>query len=110
MNPYLEQEDAWHDFHERAIPVMAELLGAQVLPRYFVMIDQHVYIHELDENSRRFVGRADLAIVQHPRGADRSSATSLLEAPAIVWQPSVDVERHSYLEIRDRQNRQLITA
>jgi hypothetical protein len=27
MNPYLEQYDAWHDFHERFIPLAAELLG-----------------------------------------------------------------------------------
>jgi hypothetical protein len=109
MNPYLEQEDAWHDFHERAISLAAELLGAQVLPRYFVKIDEHVYIHELDEESRRFVGRADLAVVR-PGAGDRRTATGLLEAPAFVWQPAVDVERLSYLEIRDRHNRQLITA
>ena len=26
MNPYLEQEDVWHDFHERFIPLAATLL------------------------------------------------------------------------------------
>jgi len=109
MNPYLEQEDAWHDFHESFMPAVRELLNAQVLPRYFVKIDEHVYIHELDEESRRLVGRADLSVAKGPAG-ERSAATGLLEAPAFVWQPSVDVERLSYLEIRDRQNRQLITV
>src|SRR5437899_4191935 len=91
MNPYLEQEDAWHDFHERAITLAADVVGAQVLPRYFVKIDEHVYIHELGETARRFVGRADVAVAERPGGRDSSSATGLLEAPAFVWQPSVDV-------------------
>ena len=45
-----------------------------------------------------------------PSFGNQASATGLLEAPASVWQPPVDVERHSYLEIRDRENRQLITV
>ena len=39
MNPYLEQESVWHDFHESAVPLAANLLGGHVLPRYFVRID-----------------------------------------------------------------------
>jgi hypothetical protein len=110
MNPYLEQEDAWHDFHERAIPLAAELLGAQVLPRYFVKIDEHIYVHEVAEEARRFVGRADLAMVKGPMAGAEVSATGLLEAPAYVRQPPMDIERVSYLEIRDRHKRQLITV
>jgi hypothetical protein len=110
MNPYLEQEDIWHDFHESFMPEVRAILSTQVLPRYFVKIDEHVYIHELDEESRRFVGRADLSMARHPGAGDPSAATGLLEAPAFVWQPSVDVERLSYLEIRDRQTRQIVTV
>ena len=35
MNPYIERASVWHDFHERWIPHAAEVIGAQVLPRYF---------------------------------------------------------------------------
>ena len=42
MNPYLEQEDVWHDFHERFIPLAATLLGGQLRPRYIVKIDEHI--------------------------------------------------------------------
>src|SRR4051794_37770421 len=47
MNPYLEQEDVWHDFHERFLPTAAEVIGAQVQTGYIVKIDEHVYVHEL---------------------------------------------------------------
>lgn len=40
MNPYLEQEAAWHDFHKSFIPMAAETLGAQVRPRYFARIEE----------------------------------------------------------------------
>jgi hypothetical protein len=34
MNPYLEQDDAWHDFHEKFLPAIAERLVPQVRPNY----------------------------------------------------------------------------
>ncbi len=46
MDPYLEQEPIWHDFHERFLPVAAAQLSAQVLPRYIVLIDEHVYVND----------------------------------------------------------------
>jgi hypothetical protein len=110
MNPYLEQVYAWHDFHESFMPEVRGMLSPQVRPRYFVKIDEHVYVHQLDEESRGFLGRTDIAMAKGPSFGSQASATDLLEAPAFVWQPSVDVERHSYLEIRDRENLQLITV
>jgi hypothetical protein len=80
MDPYLEQEVLWHDFHEKFIPAAAAHLAAQVLPRYIVLIDENVYLHNVATESRSWVGR-----------------------------PDVDVERESFLEVRDRQNRELIT-
>jgi Protein of unknown function (DUF4058) len=33
MDPYLEQDVIWHDFHERFLPAAAAQISAQVLPR-----------------------------------------------------------------------------
>ncbi len=114
MNPYLEQEDVWQDFHERFIPLVATLLGGQLRPRYIVKIDEHIYVHELGEESRRWVGRADVSVgVGTPEAAHEpvpGAATGLLEAPARVRLPAVDRERMSYVEIRDRRDRELVTV
>ncbi|MGZ6053042.1 MAG: DUF4058 family protein [Isosphaeraceae bacterium] len=114
MNPYLEQEDVWHDFHERFIPLAATLLGGQLRPRYIVKIDEHIYVHDLAAESRRWVGRADVSL---GRGSPEAThepapgpATGLLEAPAQVRLPAVDRERLSYVEIRDRRDRELVTV
>jgi hypothetical protein len=49
MDPYLEQEILWHDFHERFLPAAAAQISAQVLPRYIVLIDEHVYLNDVEE-------------------------------------------------------------
>jgi hypothetical protein len=110
MDPYLEQPDVWHDFHERFIPQTAESIGGQIRPDYFVKIDEHVYIHELPGDQRHFLGRADMTVTPTSKTSHKASAVGILEPPWEIEFPSVDVERHSYLEIRDRRNRQLITV
>lgn len=110
MNPYLEQDYAWHDFQESYLPLVREMLSAQVLPRYFVKIDEHILVHELEENSQQLLGRADVGVAPGagPRGGYTGAA--VLEAPTHAWLPHVDTERLCYLEIRDRENRQLVTV
>ena len=114
MNPYLEQEDAWHDFHERFIPLMASSLVAQLRPRYIVKIDEHVFVHELAAETRRWIARTDVSLgdASQERTSEPplGSATGLLKAPARVRLPAVDHERLSYVEILDRRNRELVTV
>jgi hypothetical protein len=110
MNPFLEQESVWHDFHERFIPLVAELLAAQVDPNYIVKIDEHVYIHELPAEARRFVGRGDVAVAEFPASPEPRTGAALLAAPAQVLLPHVDLERISFVEIRSRDDWKLITV
>ncbi len=113
MNPYLEQEDVWHDFHERFVPHLAEVLGLQPQVRgsYIVKIDEHVFIHERSAEERQFVGRADVLVAGGRPPAPAQPVGALLEAPAFARVPvAVDEERLSFVEIRDRQDRQLVTV
>ncbi|MBV8676985.1 MAG: DUF4058 family protein, partial [Planctomycetaceae bacterium] len=55
MNPYLEQDDAWHNFHEKFLPAIAERLVPQVRPNYIVKLDEHIYVHELPHEPRRLL-------------------------------------------------------
>jgi hypothetical protein len=110
MNPFLEQDDAWHDFHERFLPAVADRLGEQVMPDYIVKIDEHVYIHEIPPEPRRFVGRADLAMGPTHVADEPRAAVGLMEAPVRVQIPALDVERLAFVEVRDRKSRELITV
>ncbi len=112
MNPYLEQEDVWHDFHERFVPHLAEvLLQPQVRAGYIVKIDEHVFIHERSALERAFIGRVDVLVAGGRPPEDAQPAAAVLQAPAFARVPlAVDEERLSFVEIRDRRDRQLVTV
>ena len=113
MNPYLEQESAFHDFHQTFIPIAREFLTAQVSPKgYFVKLDEYVFIHEHGADERRMVGRPDLALgpASHKRTQPTMSGASAV-APAYAFLPAlaIDQEHHSYLTIHDRTGSDVVT-
>src|SRR5437879_403711 len=111
MNPYLEQEEVWQDFHQSFIPRVRAVLAEQVRPAYVVKVEEHLFIHELAAEERRLLGRADVALAAGQAATGTSSAAAVLEAPSYARLPvAVDIERHAYLEIRDRRGRELITV
>ena len=95
---------------ESFIPLLRQVLSEQVRPKYLVKIEEQIFIHEVSEDRRQLIGRGDMTASR--TGTDSiGTAVVLLEAPAIGRVPlSGDVERHAFLEIRDRGNRQLVTV
>jgi hypothetical protein len=111
MNPYLEQERAWNDFHESFMPAARDAIAAQVRPHFIAKINEHLFIHELPGDARRFMGRADVGVTRPPFApAGEGSAATVIEAPVTVRLPPVDVERLSFIEIRDRDGWELVTV
>jgi len=112
MNPYLEQEDVWQGFHNRMIPAISDALSPQVDPYYIVDIEEQIYIHEPTSQQRVLAGRADVGVSQGKMSSGEVAANvGVLEAPERVLIPAVvDMEKHTFLEIRDRMNHQLITV
>ena len=106
MNPFLERDDVWPDFHHRLIDRMADALADQVDPRYLVKIEEHLYVQDTPEAPHRPGPRADVAI--KPSGGGPGLA--VLEAPARIHLPWPDVEYQAYLEVRDRSSRELVTV
>ncbi|QEH35351.1 hypothetical protein OJF2_39020 [Aquisphaera giovannonii] len=109
MNPYLEQDDLWHDFHLAFLPAMRERLVRQVAPRYIVLLHEHLYVRDLPDEPRRLLGRADVSLAEAP-GAEGGAAAGAVAAPARVELLAEDVERSPFLEIRDRRSRDLIAV
>jgi hypothetical protein len=110
MNPYLERPDVWHDFHYRFIVAAADAITAQVRPNYIVKIDSHIYLHELPDQPRQLVGRGDANIL-HVAGSKETSPAPVatMEAPVTGRiELAVDEERLSYLEIVDREQRDVV--
>ena len=92
MNPYLEQERIWQDFHASFVPAMRDSLAEQLLPRYIISVEGHVYVHAPPEPPRSFAGRPDVT-VKSPRRKIQgpSTQTALLEAPLLITLPELSV-------------------
>jgi len=110
MNPYFEHPDVWSDFHPSFIITVREMLAEQVRPKYLVKVEEQLYIHEFEESERWPMGRGDVTVAG-PRESFGAASAGTLTAPVYGRIPhAIDVERHAYLEIRDRQHRQLVTV
>jgi hypothetical protein len=112
MNPYLERSNTWADFHDAYLVELRNALIRQVRPNYIVKIEEYVYLHDVgdDAENRERVGRPDVGVIAN-RDTNIKSSSALLEGPtAVETPPNIELDRVSYLEVRDRDNRTLITA
>ena len=112
MNPYLEQPAVWQDFHQSFLVFLRRVLRELLQPNYIVKLDEHLYIHELPEDDRHFLGKSDIGLTStRPLSSTERSAGAVMAAPVYGRiAPAVEIERHAFLEIRDRQNQELITV
>jgi hypothetical protein len=109
MNPYLEQSDTWEEFHGNFMYRAQEILQPALPPHYVAKVEMRLILHELTADERRFLGRGDLGVATD-RERPAGSVTGVLEAPLHLRLPAVEVEKHRYLEIRDRRGRQVIAV
>ncbi|MBI3822683.1 MAG: DUF4058 family protein [Planctomycetes bacterium] len=110
MNPFLEQADVWQDFHGRFVPALGDALVALVRPHYIVKVEQHLYIHEPPAERRLFLGYGDVGISDPGNRGDKSGGTATITSPLVLHVPSVEFEKHRFLEIQDRNSRELVTV
>lgn len=118
MNPYLEQPSVWEDFHLAFANQIRDSLAAQVRPNFLVKLEERVFIHEpSSDERRRLLGKPDVAIFGNslqPSTATSTATTPVTPLPNMVQSviariADADMERHAYIEILDRQSRQLVT-
>ena len=110
MNPYFERASCWSDFHNEFLTFLRRQLARQIAPDYIVQLENHVYIHEAPPEPRRLLGRPDLSVIAPEAPVAGRPAVGLMEAPAEVQLPALDVERVAFLEIRDREGRELVAV
>src|SRR5262245_54463910 len=111
MNPYLEDPSHWRDFRTSFLTYAREALTPQVQPDFYVGIEEHLYVHDVpDENGRRFVGWADVAVAGSTTEDGAGSGSVATLAPVMGVIPAPEIDRQSYLVIRDRDEQSVITV
>jgi hypothetical protein len=111
MNPWLEQDDVWEDFHSRYLPAIAAQLARGVGTSYFVKIEQQLFIHETSADERSLLGRADIGIARmHPPESIQGSVGTMTAPMYAMIPPVPETTRHSWIEIRDKRRRGVVTV
>lgn len=117
MDPYLERPNLWPDVHNRLIAVASDLLVAQLRPRYFVRIEERVYVSDEGDPGRHVIG-PDLRIVQasgspgsQARASDAVAEPDIAVAEPIDAKTVIEDEVHEpRLEIIDTDRQAVITV
>ena len=112
MNPYLEHPNIWHDFHGAFISELRVVLVEKLRPRYFVDVDENVYIHELSAEERRFLGRPDIGISSERSQLQKHAGgtTVFADAPLqIEHDLAVDELHESFIRIKDARTNVVVT-
>ena len=105
MDPYLEHRSLWPNVHNSLITALRDDLAPRLRPRYFVAVEERTYTN--NSGALTFAGRPDLVVSQV-----REAAVAYRVAPqvrqagvAVVELPISDIERETFLEIRDQDDR-----
>lgn len=110
MDPYLEHPSLWPDVHNSLIVAIRDKIAPMVAPAYYVGVESRAYI--IKPEGDVFLGRPDLSVAA-------TTTPQLVLAPTLeveevtvleVEFPMVEEVSHYYLEIREVQTHELITA
>jgi len=111
MDPYLEKPSRWPDFHHRFISISSDLLFERLRPKYFVRIEERIYLSDevLPERPQRipdipitFQSQKDLfTLAQHDEGGiaviEPIVARTMLEDE--VHEPRLEIIHHESREV-----------
>jgi hypothetical protein len=110
MDPYLEDPTLWPDVHHELISVARELLLAQLRPRYFVQIDERLYLAD-DNDEAKAVIIPDIRVRKVRSGPSRGGTAAVVAAPGLQFGYGFEFDVHeSYLKLVDRESNNVITV
>ncbi len=114
MDPYLEEPGLWPDVHHGIISYTQELLTRLLRPKYYVRVEERVYLSDESDPGRRVI-IPDIRIADRPewQGGPLPSggADALAVAESVVVTSLFEEDIHeARLEIIDREQRRVVTV
>jgi hypothetical protein len=115
MDPYLEHPVFWPDVHNSLIAEIRNDLAPKLLPRYYVALEERVYLAERQELT--FISRPDVTVLGPPSSiplqanAIAPSANGLATVePVLVEVPFLEETRETFLEVREAKSHVVVTV
>ena len=103
MNPYLEREYTWKDFHDTFLFFARSSLVSQVRPNYIVKIGEYLFIHEPPADQRFLMGHGDVTVASPHAGSKSTAVATAAASPERIRIPTVDMEEHLFLRSEERR-------
>lgn len=116
MDPYIESQGLWEDFHHRLVPEISKSLQDRLPDRYIPRLGERLYVEMVPEG-RSFAAKPDMAVAEDSTGwtpdsagvAASSGAVAL--ADPVILPAAIDQEfRDIFLEIRDAETGRVVTV
>ncbi|MCP2731940.1 DUF4058 family protein [Limnofasciculus baicalensis] len=111
VDPYLESPEFFPELHHRLITAIADAIAPAIRPKYRVAIEKRTYFSKPEESLT--VAIPDVAVYSKTSVANPASSTAtLLKSiqPLTVILPMEEETREGYLEIREVETGDVITA
>jgi hypothetical protein len=109
MDPYLEEPARWGGVHSRLINSISDLLTRLVSPRFFVEIEEKVYITGEDRDDERWVV-PDVYLAARPLVSHPSTVSApVITEPTLIEPLDYEEVRDRHIEIYDAESRAVVT-
>lgn len=109
IDPFIEGQ-LWSDFHTSFIAALRDDLMPKLLPRYVAILEERIYV-ESEPEQPRIHFRPDVTIAAESSAGSRlRRPTALITEPVQVPLPVSDPVREPFIELRQRDSRELIAV
>jgi hypothetical protein len=114
MNPYLESPALWHEFHNRLIVAISDVLTPDLQPRYYVAVETRTYLD--DDTPELLVGIPDAIVLSTSENSSPTATRTSAQAHATQTRPKqirlpMPIEvKERYLEVREVRTHQVIAV
>lgn len=114
MNPYFEQPGLWRGFHTSLIVKMMDAIGSVAAPRYFVNVEESLFI-EQPETERGELFAVAGNVISRNEGTAVPTGTATLATPTTApvtarVRLGAITRRHRWLTVRDSHDRRVVTV
>src|SRR5438105_8901703 len=110
MDPYIEHETIWEDFHQSLAVEIRDQLTPQLGPSYYAAVVPRLTYEEVTSVPRPRGIVPDVGVFQ-ASALPLQSPMAIASAPLVMEAPSVEMEAHeSGVEIRTASEGELVTA
>ena len=113
IDPYLESQGLWPDFHARFIPALCDAINEQLPDSYVALIDERMNLVNLPEGEARLF-RPDVSVLSrgesHAQAASARGQGTLALEPVTIALKYLEEFREIFIEILHRPDQKVVTV